>query len=188
MQKIIRSAWRSFVCHLHRYLRFCGGMFIVLAWLALSIGQAQTTYYALGTPALLVGPGAGSNSIVLGVNPATAAWIATANTNWLHLDANNQSGTGSTNIIFSYDANPSATRSGTLTIGDQTLSVTQAASNCVEAGMITLMASETNLPTAMAVDGVGNVYFANLGVRARLKIDFHLEIKPIGEVGGVSWR
>jgi len=31
-------------------------------------------------------------------------------------------------------------------------------------------------------------HLAQIMLRARLKIDFHLEIKPIGEVGGVSWR
>jgi hypothetical protein len=41
--------------------------------------------------------------------PATGAWTATANTAWLHLSLANQSGTGSTNVVFSFDANPGAT-------------------------------------------------------------------------------
>src|ERR1019366_4846028 len=128
MQKIIRSVWRSFPFQPQAWLRFCGGVFLVLAWLALSAAQAQTTNYALGTTALLVGPAAGSNSVVLAVTPATGAWTATANAAWLHLSPANQSGTGSTNVVFSYDVNPGATRSGTLTVGGQTLTVTQAGS------------------------------------------------------------
>ncbi|MGP8199828.1 MAG: hypothetical protein ACLQU4_10040 [Limisphaerales bacterium] len=64
--------------HPQSYLRFCG-VILVLAWLALSAAQAQTTNYALGTSALLVGPTAGSNSVVFAVTPATATWTATAN-------------------------------------------------------------------------------------------------------------
>ena len=57
--------------------------------------------------------------------PQIATWTATANAAWLHLTLANQSGTGSTNVVFSFDANPGATRSGTLTIAGQTLTVTQ---------------------------------------------------------------
>ena len=70
---------------------------------------------------------AGSDSITLTVTPEIASWTATPNAAWLHLSAANQSGTGSTNITFTFDANPGAQRVGTLTIGGQTLTVTQAA-------------------------------------------------------------
>ena len=79
----------------------------------------------LGTTGLLIGPGAGSNSVVLAVDPREPTWTATANASWLHLTAANQSGAGSANVIFTSDANPGATRSGTLTIGYQTLTVAQ---------------------------------------------------------------
>ena len=95
--------------------------------------------YSLGTTALLEGPAAGSDSVVLAVTPANGAWTATANAAWLHLSPANQSGTGSTNVIFSYDANPGATRSGTLTIAGQTLTVTQAGSTYVAAGPVTTL-------------------------------------------------
>ena len=61
------------------------------------------------------------------------------NATWLHLSPANQSGTGSTNVIFSYDANPGATRSDTLTIAGQTLTVTQAGSTYVAAGPVTTL-------------------------------------------------
>jgi hypothetical protein len=164
MQKVIRSARCSFPFHFHSCLRFCCGVVLALAWLALSAAQAQTTNYALGTSALLVGPAAGIDSVVLAVTPATGAWTATANDTWLHLSTANQSGTGSTNVVFSYDANPGATRTGTLTIASQTLTVTQAGSTYVAAQPVTtLVSSGLSYPDGVAVDGAGNVYIADSG-------------------------
>ncbi|MGP8199826.1 MAG: BACON domain-containing protein [Limisphaerales bacterium] len=152
---------QPFPSHPHSRVRFCG-VFLALAWLALSTAQAQTTTYALGTSALLEGPTAGSDSVVLAVTPATGTWTATANAAWLHLSPANQSGTGSTNVIFSYDANPDATRTGTLTIASQTLTVTQAGSTYVATDpMTTLVSSGLHGPFGVAVDGAGNVYIAD---------------------------
>jgi hypothetical protein len=96
--------------------------------------------------------------------PATGTWTATTNATWLHLSSANQSGTGSTNVVFSYDANPGATRSGTLTVGGQTLTVTQAGATYVAAGTVTtLVSSDLNEPFGVAVDGTGNVYIADTG-------------------------
>ena len=121
----------------------------------------------LGTTGLLIGPGAGSNSVVLAVDPRDTAWTATANASWLHLTAANQSGTGSTNVIFTDDANPGATRSGTLTIGWQTLTVTQAGLTYVSARPVTaLVSTNLNGPWGVAVDGAGNVYIGDSGNNA----------------------
>jgi DNA-binding beta-propeller fold protein YncE len=162
MPKSTNPLLHSSTVHPHCRLRFCGGVFLTLAWLALSAAQAQTTNYALGTSALLVGPAAGSNSVVLAVAPNSATWTATTNAAWLHLSPPNQSGTGSTNVVFSYDANPGPTRSNTLTIAGQTLTVTQAGSTYVAAGsMTTLVSSGLGSPDGVAVDGAGNVYIAD---------------------------
>jgi DNA-binding beta-propeller fold protein YncE len=167
MLKISNVPSRSSAVYLGRYLRFFGGVFLILAWLAFGTAQAQTTNYALGTATLVVGPTAGSNSVVLAVIPQNGAWTATANTNWLHLSFANQSGTGSTNVIFSFDANPGATRSGTLTIAGQTLTVTQAGSTYVAAAAVTvLVASSLNGPSGVALDGEDNVYVADQGNQA----------------------
>jgi hypothetical protein len=72
--------------------------------------------YSLGTTNLLEGNLAGSDSVVLSVTPMNFPWTATTNASWLHLSAVNQSGAGSANVIFTFDANPAATRTGTLTI------------------------------------------------------------------------
>ncbi|MGD0782374.1 MAG: histidine kinase dimerization/phospho-acceptor domain-containing protein, partial [Candidatus Aminicenantales bacterium] len=113
-----------------------------------------------GTSALLVGPAAGTNSVVL---RSSAAWIATAFAPWLHLSTANQSGTGSTNVVFSYDANTGATRTGTLTIAGLTLTVTQAGSTYVAAQpYTTIVSTGANFYVGgMAVDGSGNVYITD---------------------------
>lgn len=138
----------------------------LLAWLLFLVVpetvQAQTTNYVLGTTALLVGPSVGSNSVVLAITPATAIWTATTNAAWLHLSPANQSGTGSTNLVFSFDPNLGGTRSGTITIGDQVLTVTQAGSTYLQAGVVaTLVSSGINQPQTVAVDAAGNVFIAD---------------------------
>jgi sugar lactone lactonase YvrE len=137
-------------------------VFLTLVWLlAFRTALAQATTYALGTTALLEGPAAGSDSVVLAVTPGTGVWTATANATWLHLSPTNQSGAGSTIVVFSYDANPGATRTGTLTISGQTLTVTQAGSTYVAAGPVTTLAtSGLHQPSYVAVDGAGNVYIS----------------------------
>jgi hypothetical protein len=98
----------------------------------------------------------GADSVVLAVTPATQAWTATANDSWLHLSAANQSGVGSRNMVFTFDANPGATRVGTLTVAGQTLTVTQAGSTYVAANpLTTLVSSGLDGPGGVAVDGAG---------------------------------
>jgi len=120
--------------------------------------------FVLGTDTRLEGPGMGSDSVVLAAIPTIANWTATTNAPWLHLSPAYQSGTGSTNLIFSYDANPGSTRTGTLTIAGQTLTVTQAGSTYVAADWLTnLVSAGLSDPVGVAVDGAGNVFFANAG-------------------------
>jgi hypothetical protein len=100
----------------------------------------------------LEGPGAGSDSVVLAVTPPTGTWTASTNATWLHLSPANQSGAGSMNVIFSFDANPGATRFGSLTIGGQMLSVTQAGSTYVHVPSATVLVS-SGLSKPMGVAG-----------------------------------
>ena len=116
-------------------------------------------YSSLGTTNLLEGPNVGSDSVVLAAN---SAWAATANTTWLHLSAANQSGTGNAMVIFTFDANPGATRTGTLTIAGQTLTVTQTGSTYFAVTNVTTLVSVgLSSPSGVAVDGFGNVYIAD---------------------------
>ena len=138
-----------------------------IALLGQSIAVTQMgppNYLSVGTTNLLEGPNAGSDSVVLAVN---SSWTATANDFWLHLTAANQSGMGSANVIFAFDANPGATRKGTLTIAGQTVTVTQAGSTYIAiTNATTLVSSGLNYPSSVAVDGSGNVFIADAGNNA----------------------
>lgn len=128
----------------------------------------QAPSYALATGNILVGPAAGSNTIVLAVIPSIAFWSATANASWLHIGTGYTSGTGNANVLFTFDANPGATRTGTLTIGGQTLTVTQAGATYVvaTAPVTGLVTSGLSSPADVAVDGSGNVYISDVGNNA----------------------
>jgi DNA-binding beta-propeller fold protein YncE len=130
--------------------------------MSLTSAEAQSTNFVLGATALLVGSAEGTNSVVLGVTPTNGTWINTANTNWLHLSPANQSGIGSTNVVFNYDANPGTTRSGTLSIAGQILTVTQAGATYVEIGSVTTLA-HWGIPFGVGVDSAGNVYITDVG-------------------------
>ena len=117
---------------------------------------------ALGTSVLTVGPEARNHSVVL---TAGGSWTATANNGWLHPAV--ASGTGGANVVFACDANTGASRTGTLTIAGQTLTVTQAGADyqpitqpaaLISAGLIG--------PRGVAVDAAGNVYLADTGNNA----------------------
>jgi DNA-binding beta-propeller fold protein YncE len=114
----------------------------------------------LGTSALVESSMAGSDTDLL---VATGAWTATPNSSWLHLAGANTGATGNATILFTFDANPGATaRTGTLTIAGGTLSVTQAGTSYVAANpVVALVSTGINFPTSVAVDGLGNVYYAD---------------------------
>jgi sugar lactone lactonase YvrE len=137
---------------------------LTIAGQTLTVTQAALPYTAtLGFTNLVEGPAAGSNSVVLAITPVTSsAWTATTNAPWLRLNAANQSGSGSTNVSFSFDANPGVTRIGTLTIANQTLTVTQAGTGYTNVNAITpLVSAGLSLPHGLAVDGAGNVIIAD---------------------------
>ena len=115
--------------------------------------------YTLGTSNVIDGAAAGADTVVLGVTPPTAPWIASSNASWLHLDANNSSGTGSALVTFSIDANTGATRTGTLTIAGLTLTVTQAPNGYAAVNGVTQLGAKwPGGAVGVAVDGNGNVF------------------------------
>jgi len=128
----------------------------------IAVNQSALPYTAtLALTNRVVSQNAGSDSVVLKIVPVTGSnWTATANAPWLHLSAANQSGTTSTNVIYSYDANVSSTtRTGTVTIANQSLTVIQCGTNhgAVSLGL-PLVSSGLNLPHGVAVDPIGNVF------------------------------
>ncbi len=110
---------------------------------------------SLGTLALLEGPAAGTDSDIV---VTSGSWAATPNASWMHTSS---SGTGNGLAKFTFDANTGATRTGTLTIAGETLTVTQAGSSYVAANPLTLVSSGLLLSFGVAVDGSGNVYIAD---------------------------
>ncbi|HEY3913049.1 MAG TPA: hypothetical protein VGN61_01075, partial [Verrucomicrobiae bacterium] len=131
---------------------------LALGWLGAGVIQAQT--YVLGRTNLLVGPAAGTNSVVLGVMPQTASWTAAANDLWLHVPASNQSGTGSTNVFFTCDANTGPIRTGTLIIAGQMLNVVQAGAGFIELRSSVQIAHEYTTVGNLAPDAAGDLYIA----------------------------
>jgi hypothetical protein len=104
-----------------------------LATATVAFNQTPLTF-ALAVTLESESAAAGGGSVGLNANSPGAAWTATANAPWLQLTGANGaaagqiSGTGSGNVGFRFAADPGATRSGTLTIAGQTLTVTQAGS------------------------------------------------------------
>jgi DNA-binding beta-propeller fold protein YncE len=126
--------------------RFCPGLDVL---------EDRLTPSRLGTTALLEGPAAGSASDLVFTS---GAWSATANAPWLHTSA---SGTGNGLATLTFDANPGGTRSGTLTIAGLTLTVTQAGRTYIPANPLTTLVSGLKVPHGVAVDGAGDVFFAD---------------------------
>ncbi|QEL17125.1 Calx-beta domain-containing protein [Limnoglobus roseus] len=121
--------------------------------------EDRTLLTTLGTYALLEGPGAGADTNMV---VSTGAWTASSSASWLHTSA---SGTGNGTASFSYDANTGPTRTGTITIDGNSLSVTQAGVGFTAPSQAGLPLINANLYGARgsAVDPAGNIYFADIG-------------------------
>ena len=89
---------------------------------------ASSCTYALGASSS--SPAAAGGTATVNVTSASGcAWTATSNANWITITAG-ASGTANGTVTYSVAANTTAsTRTGTLTIGGQTFTVTQAASS-----------------------------------------------------------
>ena len=148
---------RSVCPHKHTFI-----LIFLTAFAVLLPTASHAAIYSLGSSALVEGPAAGDDSVILTVTPASGTWTAAPNTPWLHVAAASSSGAGSANVYFSFDANSGATRTGTFTIAGQTLTITQAGSTYVAARpLTTLVRAVLNDPHGVAVDGSGNVYTAD---------------------------
>ena len=148
--------------------------FLATLWFALIIPGSIPAASLLGTTSQTVGPTAGSGSVVLNT---TNTWNNAANDGWLHLDPAYQTGSNSLIIIFTFDANTSASsRSGSLSIGGGTLAITQAGTNYIttytgyNAFTNLPQVSSAGVPISVAVDNSGNVFFvdnSNSSIRKR---------------------
>src|ERR1043165_2039935 len=133
--------------------RFPTILCMLLCMSAMTVASAANS---LGSSALCEAPAAGTDSIIV---TATGAWTAIANDAWLH---STSSGTNNGLAFFTFDANAGGTRTGTLTIAGQTLTITQGGSGYLAANALTpLIGSSLSQPFGIAVDAVGNVYVAD---------------------------
>ncbi len=116
----------------------------------------------LGTSTLIEGPAAGSDTVLFAVQPFdyALAWTAVANDAWLHVAGGSASGAGSAAILFTFDANTGATRTGTLTIGGRTLTVTQAGSTYVAAANASgiIATAPGYAPGELATNAAGDLF------------------------------
>jgi FtsP/CotA-like multicopper oxidase with cupredoxin domain/streptogramin lyase len=125
----------------------------------ITINQAGSSA-GVGTTNILVGPTAGSNTVTEFVTPSLLSWSAGTPTPWIHVPI--AIGSGSTNVLFTYDANPGPTRTGFLSINGKIVTVTQAGSTYVRApGPLTPLVSGLAEPGGVAVDSLGNVIFCD---------------------------
>jgi len=129
---------------------------ISIAGETLSVIQGGSSY-ALGTTSLAEGPAGRTDSIILAGVPSSDPWTATSSVPWMHLSLPQQSGFGSTILLFDFDSNSGLTRTGTLTIAGMKLSVTQAASSYTQVTSALPALSLPNL-ASVGVDTEGNVY------------------------------
>jgi hypothetical protein len=104
--------------------------------------------YSLSPATLDLAPagGEGRTNVSAGVG---CAWTATSNATWITVTGGS-SGTGNGVVVFNAAENQGAARSGTITIGGQTLTVTQQAAPC------TVSISRTS-QTIAAAGGTGSV-------------------------------
>jgi sugar lactone lactonase YvrE len=129
-------------------------------------GYPAASAPSLGTNSLLVGSAAGSSSVVLS---DSGSWAAASNSPFLHVASGSLIGTGNAVVILNYDAfTGTGTRTGTLTIAGQTLTVTQAGTDYLLANPVTTLVPccEVGGSYGLALDGSDNLYIAGYGRNA----------------------
>jgi BACON domain-containing protein/all-beta uncharacterized protein len=110
----------------------------------LTINQsAEPCSYAIAPTSASIAAAGGSGSVSVTAG-GSCPWTATSNASWISI-ASGASGTGNGSVSLSVAANIGAARTGALTIGGQTFTVTQAAAAC----------SYSIAPTSQAVPAAG---------------------------------
>ena len=118
----------------------------------------------------------GSGSIAVTSTNADCAWTAASNVNWITVY--NTSGSGDGTVNYTVTANPDFTeRTGTITIGGQTFTVTQAARATTTSVNITYPSSGAvfNLPTNVFVSANANNMDGTIA-----RVEFYADSQLIG--------
>ena len=120
---------------------------VTVADQALTIRQADATCsYNLAPSVQSIDAGGGAGGVTVSTSPG-CSWAAVSNASWIAVTAG-QSGSGSGTVSFTVASNPGGSRTGTLSIAGQTMTVTQA-------GGVSCSYSVT--PTAQTVGASGGV-------------------------------
>jgi hypothetical protein len=92
---------------------------------ATQVAVATCTYAIAPTSQSIAAPGGAGTPVAVSTSSG-CAWTASSNASWLTITSGT-AGTGNGTVAFSVAANTGAARSGTLAVGGQTFTVTQAA-------------------------------------------------------------
>ncbi len=129
-----------------------------------TIGMISELDVIPNTSTRLLGPMAGTDSVVLPGTASGVVWTVTTNASWLHVAPSFTTGNGLDTILYTYDANPGPTRMASINAGGEIVTVTQAGASYVKApGPLTTLATGLSGPVGMAADPNGNVYFCDGG-------------------------
>jgi hypothetical protein len=119
--------------------------------------SAPTCTYALSNYTMPVGYSGGTGSIVVTTTPPGCAWTATPSYSWIHITSGG-SGSGTGTVNYSVDANSGSARSGAITIGDKTCTISQGA---VDSGTYSISSIELS----------GNSILAGTGFYTTIHVD-----------------
>ena len=93
----------------------------------------------------------GSGSFTV-TTDASCSWTATTASPWIHITSG--AGPGSATVAYAIDVNPGTARVGTIAVGDQSYTVTQAADPLASCATATVLAAPTPPPGVAGVDGL----------------------------------
>jgi hypothetical protein len=135
-------------------LRRAGVTFALLlaSWCGLDVraAEAQCTYSV--TPTTVSASSTGLNSSIAVTTGSSCAWTPTSTVPWITITSGGMSGLGS----FSFNVATNGTgssRTGTMSVGGQTITVTQSATSCTySVSPTTVSALSTGLNSSIAVD------------------------------------
>jgi Putative binding domain, N-terminal/Viral BACON domain len=102
---------------------------LTIAGRTYTVNQAAATCSYSISPSSLTAAAAGATGSTTVTTTSTCAWTASSSVTWITITGG-ANGTGSGPVTFTVSANPSAQRSGTLTVAGRTFTVTQSANTC----------------------------------------------------------
>lgn len=116
---------------------------------SLTVQAGVTCSYSLSPSSRTVGQAAGSSNFSLTTNSSSCNWSAVSNTSWITVRPPTAGG-GSATVVIDYEANPGATRSGTVNVGGAIYTLTQFGVSC----------DYTAQPTLVSIPSAGGASLA----------------------------